>query len=476
MDDTCRRVLIAAASLGALVSCGSDDPEVSNCQTQGGSTVAVGATAPCADVGDFFTGTATCSASGSFDTSSCNGSSGGDGVACRAGDTLSCDDELFAEDGFDFVSGTASCPTDGTFDVSACVSAEYGLCIASGGSACEPEFACPEITSGLGLCVRECDPAADTCPSGYQCNAFSEATSGGACAIQSQGRHEACDALTACSDSEAVCEVSFIGESFGNQNPVTVATCETECDFTNYGESTGCTGGELCLRSPTNFVEVQEADGSDVTCADDDDCDMARGFGCGPVNTGAGAEDVCFRPETLCGSPAPIRETRLATNEDLDENVCGDVQTGRYCPPRGDADVRCASTFSSIVFGDGEGGTIACVTDTDCSIAVGFGTTCDSAAGVCVRPLRVCVALCDDPEGGPDLDCGEGFECAEISVNDYPGQVDVQLDSNNSAVACAGTDDPSTCDASEGYDECWLTPDGPFCAQTPRKICVGSGS
>ncbi|MEO1174989.1 MAG: hypothetical protein AAFX94_23480, partial [Myxococcota bacterium] len=68
---------LAFLTLGILAlsapACSGDDEAEEGCTAANGVTFGFGTAAPCIDIGNFFSGTATCLATGEFDTSACTG-------------------------------------------------------------------------------------------------------------------------------------------------------------------------------------------------------------------------------------------------------------------------------------------------------------------------------------------------------------------------------------------------------------------
>ncbi|MEM6533607.1 MAG: hypothetical protein AAF654_13360 [Myxococcota bacterium] len=391
--------------LFSIQACSGDD-DAEGCSVAGGTT-GFGTTVPCIDIGDFFSGNATCLATGEFDTSACTGAS---------------------------------------------VLGEYEFC-ESGGTSCTEGTEClvflTDTTGTLGLCAESCDPNNDACGAERSCIRLTADGSVAGCFDQTGIRNTFCGiadprfftpSATSCVDGLA-CEPSVFG-----------GECKDVCDTADLGTTTNCVGGDTCL-TDGEFQIQTDADGivecptigTTTGCADGFSCVEFGGLNQMAMNDPITFERVgfCARQDTVCGTTGPIvsdfTETGIA---DLERSAfCNLPQQDTWCPQElqagATASVECAYTgfISSPTL---NGAPIACQSSVDCP--AGLDLVCLS--GRCTNRLNTCVAFCEDQIGDNPLDCGAGFTC-QAPTTEEGEFIDIifQTDPSSGIVSCPNGDE-----------------------------------
>lgn len=419
-----RGVILVGA--GLFAACGGGGDEVSECQTLANTTVAVGQSAECADVGNFFGGTATCRSDGQFDTTGCTGGGSGGTVA------------------------------------------EGEACTGTGQGNCESGLECVSLGS-QSFCFEPCDPAGSDCGPMEYCLGLDGTVSGGICDVQ-VGNGGQCFVDEGCMDAGASC-VGFTDE---------IGVCGVQCPATEINRGQGsCPAGDACLPMPTPFVEVQQENSVNVTCTDDSDCDEAAGYDCRELSIGR----VCTRDLGICGTPSTFYDgddTSIEADNvcfTVFENAGGELAyplgvISQYCGIDGaTGDPANATCFDAIDQIDGLGVCIATCEEfaTGATLDCGVGSECvtpsvDRALLFAVqRAPAASPVTCDAADLGVRGSCASGELCIEVTAGVFQCAAQVTCD------LASGTPD-APCDTTAGF-ACEDLASGNRCAR-PSRICV----
>ncbi len=418
-----RAVILVGTGL-ALACGGGGDDGASECTTLVNTTVAVGRSAECTDVGNFFSGTATCRADGQFDTTGCTG--GGNGTV-----------------------------TEGE------------ACVGTGQGNCESGLECVSLGS-QSFCFEPCDPAGSDCGPMEYCLGLSGTVSGGICDVQ-VGNGGQCFVDDGCMDAGASC-VGFTDN---------IGVCGVQCPATEINRGQGsCPAGDACLPMPTPFVEVQQESTVNVTCTVDSDCNEAAGYDCRELSIGR----VCTRDLGICGTPSTFftGDADAITEDNICftvfENASGQLSfplgvISQYCGIDGatgePASATCLDSVDAI---DGAGLCIATCEDfaTGATLDCGVGSSCitptveDALLFTVQRAPAATPVTCSADDVGFRGTCAASELCVEVDPGVYQCTTQVTCDSTSST-----PDAP--CDTAGGY-ACEGLSAGDRCAR-PSRIC-----
>jgi hypothetical protein len=289
--------------------------------------------------------------------------------------------------------GNAVCNAAGTaYDFSSCVEqtlvGEGETCTGSGQGNCSAGLQCFNLGTSLGRrCQDPCDPnTANSCGTGKFCF---EASAGDFC----QDLVDTGDLCTA--DEQCVNAPNDICVGTGVIGEDTLlGACTQECAGNQIGGSTGCRGGETCVRNPV-FVEVQDTDSDPnntnpgITCTEANEattCNTAMGYRCIQLTSGF----KCSREAGFCAQGLlPMFGTQTAIGAATEADICAPI-------PEADG-------FGLLARGDGKWCGVTGVTSNPALVDC-VPVTAEGDAGVCV-------GACGGENGGADLNCGTGYSC-----------------------------------------------------------------
>ncbi|MEE8408683.1 MAG: hypothetical protein V3T05_03680, partial [Myxococcota bacterium] len=318
--------------------------------------------------------------------------------------------------------GTATCSAACEQILSSCVEPggqEMELCSdVSGG--CESPLLCGPLPQLGDRCYLPCDPTSLTsCDALHRCVRHGTASQGFCAPLAtSGGRCYPAYATGFCADASDTCIQT------GTEDGTAVGVCGTACatDAVNTGQG-NCPAGAYCL--PRHSLEVETSS----ECASSAECTTASNFLCRGARVGGQIEQICARPEGVCGP-------RLALQDDLFASPSPDEM----------CDVSGAAT-------NGYCGLINAAYPT---------------AIVDCRPVSdgadrgFCVAYCHDPGGvGADLDCGSDAACVDSGY--------VERQGGSAPVDCSQGGD-GDCNTELGYT-CVSISSSLVCAR-PIKLCT----